>query len=308
MARPHADSGEIPPISASIAAMAARQHGVVARRQLLELGMPPRTLNDWVRAGRLHRLHRGVYAVGHRFIGTDGHRMAAVLFAGPGSALSHWAAADLTAIMRVDERQIIHVSRPTTSGADPPGIVLHRVPDLATDLTTHRGIPTTTAARTIFDLTPFLSALALGRAIERAEYLGILDRTRLRQLANGAQGHRGVSGLREVLGEPAMPLDRVRSGLEVLLLRICREHALPTPSVNVPLLGYEVDFLWQAERFVVEADGGDHKGPRRDRDNERDVALARAGYLVRRYSEAALSKPEQVAVEVPEILAERRPG
>jgi len=235
--------------------------------------------------------------------------MAAILLAGPESALSHWAAADLAKLIRVDERQVLHVSRRTISGANPPGIVLHRVPGLADcDLTVNRGIPTTTAARTIFDLTPYLSVRALGRAIERAEYLRILDRTRLRTLAMGARGHRGIARLREVLGDPPMPLDRVRSGLELLLLRICREYELPPPAANVPLLGYEVDFLWERHRFVVEADGGVHEGRQRDRDNERDVALARAGYLVRRYSEAALGSADEVASEVLAILSERCPG
>jgi very-short-patch-repair endonuclease len=77
------------------------------------------------------------------------------------------------------------------------------------------------------------------------------------------------------------------------------------PAVYVPLLGYEVDFLWERERFVVEADGGRHQGRQRDADNARDVRLGRAGHLVRRYSEADLGNPAAIAAEVTAILSER---
>ncbi len=310
MGRVHADNAGIPAIGASIALavaeLAAGQHGVVSRRQLLERGIRSSTINDWVKNGHLHRIHRGVYAVGHTLIGLDGHRMAAVLFAGPGSFLSHWAAADLAGIMRVDERNVIHVSRRTKSGASPTGIVLHRCPDLEPiDTTQRRNIPATTATRTLFDLTPFLSARALAKAFERAEYLQVLDRSRLRALSSGARGHRGIAHLRSLLADTQLPVTEVRSSLEPIILRTCREHDLPVPAVNVPLLGYEVDFLWERERFVVEVDGGHHRGPQRDRDNERDVRLGRAGYLVRRYSEAALSDLGAIAGEVAAILRER---
>lgn len=77
---------------------------------------------------------------------------------------------------------------------------------------------------------------------------------------------------------------------------------------HVPLLGYEVDFLWLAGRLVVEADGGDHLDPtQRDVDNDRDIARGRAGYLVRRYSSRAMDDETSLAAEVLSILAERLP-
>jgi very-short-patch-repair endonuclease len=104
-----------------------------------------------------------------------------------------------------------------------------------------------------------------------------------------------------------LPLAAVRTWLECLLIHICSEHELPFPAVNVPLLGYEVDFYWERERFVVEADGGDHLTPRqRDKDNERDITFGRAGLLVRRYSSTAMDDEAAVAMEVLSILEERR--
>ena len=89
-------------------------------------------------------------------------------------------------------------------------------------------------------------------------------------------------------------------------MHVCAGNGIPLPLVNVPLLGYEVDFLWEGQRFVVEADGGDHLNERqRDRDNERDARLARAGYLVRRYSWWALLDERAVAGEILAILRER---
>jgi very-short-patch-repair endonuclease len=150
-----------------------------------------------------------------------------------------------------------------------------------------------------------LTANALRRAFEEAEYLEVLDRDRLTALCESGQGHRNVTELRHLLGETPLPLAELRSRLEALLLRVCRDHGLPLPAVNVPVLGYEADFLWGRERFIVEVDGGRHRGRRRDRDNRRDADLARAGYLTRRYSSAALRRSDGVAREVREILIER---
>jgi hypothetical protein len=59
------------------------QHGCVARRQLLGLGFSRHEVQAMLDAGWLHRIHRGVYAVGRRALGPRGRRMAAVLAAGP---------------------------------------------------------------------------------------------------------------------------------------------------------------------------------------------------------------------------------
>ena len=141
--------------------------------------------------------------------------------------------------------------------------------------------------------------------VERAEYREELDRARMSELLTGATGRRGLGVLRELLGLESIPLSRTRSALERISLSVCREGDLPIPGVNVPLLDYEVDLHWPAARFVVEADGGQHVGEQRDRDNEQDVVLARAGILVRRYSLEALKDRGAVGREIREILIER---
>jgi hypothetical protein len=128
----------------------------------------------------------------------------------------------------------------------------------------------------------------------------------LAALAESAPRRKGAGKIRTLLAEKPLPLAAVRSWLEELLVFVCAEHSLPLPAINVPLMGWEIDFLWERERFYVEADGGDHLDQeQRDRDNRRDFELSRAGYLPRRYSWRDMSREAEVAAEVAEILIER---
>lgn len=298
---------QIGPAMARVAAIAARQHGVISHEQLVAVGVHRSTIPRWVRAGHLHRIHRGVYAVGHPNISRDGRYLAAVLAGGEGAVLSHTPAARHLGLDRARAAGTIHLTLPRDNKRSPGGILVHRPRLLEPqDVARRFGVPTTTATRTLYDLTPSLSANALRNHFERAEYLDLLDRARLNQLLVGSTGHRGITNLRSLAGYSPLPLSRIRSLLEGIIVSLCRTYSLPMPAVNVPLLGYEVDFLWPAARFVVEADGADHLDPaQRDRDNARDIALARAGYLIRRYSSRAMNDEDAVAAEVLAILIER---
>lgn len=292
-------------ITARVAAIAARQHGVIAHRQLVVAGLTTATISRWAAAGHLHRLHRGVYAVGHPNVSWEGRLLAAVFACRDGAMLSHSSATRLWAVER-ETRGPIHVSTPRDSRRAPRGVLVHRPRRLdAADCTSRHGIPVTTATRALFDQASSSTATALRRQFEQAEYLEVLDRRRLAALLEDASGRRGLGTLRALLAERSLPLAETRSVFERLLLRICRDHGVPLPAVNVPLLGYEVDFLWPAARLVVEADGGHHRGRRRDHDNERDARLSRAGYLVRRYSSVALADEARIAAEILDILGER---
>ena len=292
-----------------IALLAARQHGCITRRQILAVGLDSATVNRWITAGHLHRIHRGIYAVGHANITREGRYLAAVLACGEGAALSHTASARHLGLDRTRAVGTLHVSIPQSARRRPPGIIVHRTRSLASrDITTLLRIPTTTATRTLFDLASMLSARELRKRFEQAEYLEALDRARLRELLTGACGRKGLGSLRALTDFAPLPLSRIRSELERIILTTCRTHSLPIPAVNVPVLDYEVDFLWPEARFVVEADGGLHKGKQRDSDNARDIELARAGYLVRRYSEEALNDEQAVSAEIIDILRERLPA
>jgi hypothetical protein len=282
----------------------------VARSQLLGIGLSPGAIKRLVRDGHLHRIHRGVYAVGHPRITDDGRRLAAVLACGPGAVLSHGPAGQVHGIVNGRERLVPHVTMIGRRCSNPGGIVTHRPRSLApSDTTRRRGIPVTTGTRTVWDLASVLTPLRTRRVFEGAEKLGLLDRGRLQSLLAASPNHKGGGTLRALLGERQLPLAETRSWLEELAVTICRDHSLPMPAVNVPVLGWEVDLLWEPARFIVEADGADHLSPRqRDSDNDRDAALGRAGYFVRRYSAAAMSRSAAVAAEISAILGERLPA
>jgi very-short-patch-repair endonuclease len=297
------------PLPVAVARLANRQHGIVVRHQLLEIGLSASAIKRWLAAGHLHQLHRGVYAVGHALISQEGRWLAAVLACGPGAALSHGPAGQLLGIVARRERFALHVSVPGRSRSGPTGILTHSPRCLpGSDITTRNRIPVTTATRTVWDLATIFTPLRTRRAFEQAERLG-LDRKRLRSLLEASPSRKGAGVIRELLAERALPLEATRTRLEEIVLETCRDHSLPLPAVNVPLLGYEVDFLWPDARFVVEVDGGDHLNrAQRDKDNERDAELGRAGYLVRRYSWAALESRAAVAAEIAAMIGERVRG
>jgi Transcriptional regulator, AbiEi antitoxin/Protein of unknown function (DUF559) len=289
----------------SVADLAARQHGVISRSQLTATGLSRTQITWLISRGHLHRIHRGVYAVGHERLTQQGIWLAAVLACGPGSFLSHGPAGQLQGLIPRRERLALHVS--LTADRSPAGIVTHRPRSLPPGDTRRRlGIPVTTGTRTVWDLAAILTPLRTRRAFEQAEKLRLLDRDRMASLLAGHPSHRGAGTIRELLSERMLPLGETRSWLEELAMTTCRDHSLPLPAVNVPVLGWEVDLLWESARFIVEADGADHLSPRqRDSDNDRDAALGRAGYLVRRYSSAAMSRSAAVAAEIAAILRDR---
>ncbi|MFN8162356.1 MAG: DUF559 domain-containing protein [Solirubrobacterales bacterium] len=263
------------------ARIAARQHGVVSHRQLLAAGLSRNSVSKRCGKGRLHRVHRGVYAVGHPGLSSQGRWMAAVLACGDAAVLSHLSAAGLWSLLPTPSGPV-HVSIPTGSGRDKrPGIRIHRCAALTPDLVTRRlSIPVTTPARTIADLRGTIPAAQLRRAIRQAEVLGL------------------QTGLDES-SEPT------RSELEHLFLRLCRRHRLPTPEVNVRIGSREVDFLWREHRVVVETDGYRyHRGSTAfEDDHDRDLELHTEGFDVLRFTyRQVTSTPERVGAAIDESL------
>jgi predicted transcriptional regulator of viral defense system len=276
--------GELHPrgAEAAIAVLADRQHGVVTRAQLVALGLGTDAIDWRLRRGRLHLVHRGVYAVGHRRLTGRGHWIAAVLAAGPRAVLSHRSAAALWDL-RARERGRPEVSTPLWCRR--PGIAVHR-PRLEPDeITEVDGIPVTTVARTLFDLAAVLPRPQLERAIERAEALGHADNTPLDALLLRRRGRRGTAALRQARErgiEPAL----TRSKLEDRFLTFLDAYGLARPEVNADLhlesRWFEADFLWRDQRLIVELDGHQTHGTRAafERDRERDRILQVHGWRI----------------------------
>jgi hypothetical protein len=155
-----------------LAKLAARQYGVVSRAQLYEVGFCERGIARRVANGRLNRLHRGVYSVGHTIVDGYGRWLAAVLACGPGAVLSHRSAAALWGI-RPTAAARIDVTVPHTSGVRSRArIVVHR-PRLEAESVVLDGIAVTTAGRTLLDLATALPRRQLEKAAEMAEALGL---------------------------------------------------------------------------------------------------------------------------------------
>ena len=270
----------------TIADLARSQYGVVARDQLRARGIGDDAIDRRLGAGRLHAVHRGVYAVGHPLLGRDGRHLAAVLACGPGAVLSHAAAADLWDLRRSDAT-VIDVSVRTAGGRSRPGLRIHRVPSLGPgDSTTERSIPVTSPARTLLDLAAMLNERGLERALDRAELLELTDYPTLDALARARTGHRGAGKLRRALRTHAAGTTITKSELEELFLALCRRYGLPTPLVNAWLEAKEVDFLFPKHRLIVETDSWRHHRDRDafENDRARDALMARAGYRTLRFT------------------------
>jgi hypothetical protein len=285
------------PHDEAIAELARRQHGVVGRTQLLRLGFGEDAIDWRLRRRRLHRVHRGVYAVGHLALTRNGRFMAAVLACGDGAALSHFSAAVLWAILD-DRGQRIHVTAPRRRKVR--GIVVHHAP-LDGERVRRQGIVVTTPARTIIDLADVVTRRrTLERAIDEAEYLR-LDWTD----AAPRKGRRGSGLLTSVLAVHEPGTTRTRSELEEMFLAVCDDHSMPRPDVNVEVEGCECDFVWVDLRLVVETDGAAAHGTRRarKRDPARDARLMAAGWRVWRVSwEEVAEDPAGVAEQLQRLL------
>lgn len=286
--------------------IAGRQHGVVSRAQLLEMGLSDNGIARRVRAGRLHRLHAGVYAVGHTALGDRGRWMAAVLAGGRGAALSHHSAAALWELRTIDP-VVVHITVPRTGGRARPGLRIHRPRTLRADETTTRdGIAVTTPARTILDVAATISDRDLKRALDEGAVQRLISVSSLVALALAHPGHPGSATLEQALRTHAPGTTLTRSELEERFLALCAAHGLPRPAVNVRVAGLEVDFLFERSRLVVETDGWRFHGHRAafERDRRRDATLARAGYRALRFSHDQLAaEPRAVAATVVAALA-----
>ncbi|WCB94820.1 hypothetical protein DSM104299_03559 [Baekduia alba] len=272
-----------------IGALAARQHGALERSQLRALGLSDKNIDYRIAIGRLVRLYRGVFAVGHPRLTREGRWMAAVLASGPRAVLSHGDAAahwELAAARGV----LIHASTPLRSGRrpDPGRIRLHRVGTLAADeVTRHDEIPVTTPARTLLDLASVLRPRALEDAIAQADRLDLFDLSAVRRVLGAHRRAHGAPVLRTALDRlGGAEVADTRSRLEVALLQLCDDHGLPTPIANPMIAGVLVDFHWPGTDLVVETDGFTyHRMPTAfENDRDRDQVLLLAGYRVARFT------------------------
>ena len=208
------------PLDQRIAALAAAHYGVVTHAQLRGLGASPDQIKRRRKTGLLIALYRGVYAVGHAVLRTEGRWLAATLACGPAAMLSHTAAAALWGIRPVPAGRI-HITTTRGGRTAPQGIVLHTTTHR--DGTTHRGIPVTTPMRTLTDLATIVRPPILARAIEAAEQQRLFDLEQLRPRRPGAPA---------VKAQCDLSLTHTRSDFEADFRHLCDRHGIPRPLTN----------------------------------------------------------------------------
>jgi very-short-patch-repair endonuclease len=292
-----------------LARLAERQYGIVTRRQMRTIGYSDDAIKRATRAGRLIRVHRGVYAVGRDDLNDHGRCIAAVATCGSEALLSHAAAAWLWGLIPTCPR-IVDVSVATRGKRrSAKEFRLHYSPALTVeDRAKVERIPVTSFPRTLLDLATCVSAARLRKAIEKAERMELLDLRKIDALLARTQGHPGWGRLRKALLAYRDP-GFTRSDLERDFLRLVREAGLPRPATNLFVAGYELDAYWERERFAVELDTYEFHGGRisfeQDRLRREDLKLA--GIEITQVTGGRMERePERVKQRLLALLEQRR--
>ena len=269
-----------------VLALAAKQHGVVTRKQLVELGLSKGAIDHRVQRGRLHPVHRGIYAVGRPQLTRLGTLFAAVLSCGPQAALSHYAAAEVLGIRK-------HTAGPidvTVPGAERrrPGLRIHRSALPPDERAERHGVPVTGVVRTLVDLAATrIGDDALEAAVGEADRLDLIDPDRLGAAVARMDRRGGAGRLGRLLGGFAL----TDSQLERRFRAIVRNGGLPMPQTQQRVNGFRVDFWWPDHGLVVETDGlRYHRTPAQQaRDRRRDQVHVAAGLTVLRFTYAQVA-------------------
>lgn len=287
--------------------MADRQHGVISIRQLRRLGYSHRTVRRGVERARLHRIHHGIYAVGHTNLSLQGRCLAAVLASGPGALLSHYSAGWLLGL--ISTRPIpVHVTTPVPRKWR-DAVRIHRSETLCdADQTLEQGIPTTSIARTALDLAAVLRFRSLRRLIRRSEELEAFDLPDFQSVLARNRGHRGAASLGRAIAIYEPPR-LTRSELEREFLALVEKSGLGSPITAFNVAGYELDVYWPELRFAVELDvyatHGTHEPFEEDRLRDEDLKLA--GIELTRVTGRRFERePRQVMDRVGRLLGQRR--
>jgi very-short-patch-repair endonuclease len=292
------------PRGSAVARLAARQRGLASRKQLLGLGLDKKTIARWLRSGRLHQVHRGVYLVGYDVLPPLARELAALMACGDGAALGLYAAAESWRMLAVPRSKIDVLVQGRNPGRH-AGIAIHRTRQLEPkDVTKRHGMLVTRPGRTLLDLADVASTGQLAIAWDEAHSRGLITPDQIAALTRRSPGRHGIPLLKALLQRDAVP-GITKSRAEERLRELIRRALLPTPELNVLLGPYELDFVWRDQQYIVELDGGHHDRPRRrDYDNRRDSELQNAGWRIDHVSRyEVIYEPEAVIARIARGLA-----
>jgi hypothetical protein len=287
--------------------LAERQHGVVSSAQLQSIGLTRAAINRWTAAGRLHRIHPRVYALGHTALSLDARLTAALLYGGDEAVFSHTTAAWLWSLIETEPKRI-HLTVPGRRSSLPDVRMHHsRRIELPSPHRAGRTIrpelPVTSVERALIDLAAMVSMRQLRRALAEADYRGLLDPRDLRAvLGKGRPGSRALS---EAIARHLPQLAETFSELEERFLKLCESAGLPLPAVNATVGRMRVDALWREQGLAVELDGGAaHSGLAAMKRDREQMALRSMGFRVVRYSwDQIVKRPDAVIADLRRLLA-----
>jgi len=273
-----------------MADLAARQYGVVTRKQLMTLGYTDEMIDQDVEAGRLQAWHRNLFAVGRQGPDPHGLCMAAVLFRGDGALISHQSAIWLWGL---------------ETKLEVPVRVSHALRD--EDVAETERLPVTAVPRALLDYAADAKRWRLERAIAKADRLGLLDLAAVSRITDEVRVHRGRDPLRRAMVSYAEK-GFTRPSAEKSMLAALGAAGVRRPAVKNSVAGYELDFFWGPERLAIELDSWEHHRSRRSFKEERarQENLAMAGIETIRITGTRLRRePRKVANRVAEHLERR---
>ncbi len=281
-------------VQAEIAELAARSHGVVTRRELLDAGFTTAEIKSRIANGTLISVHRGVFRVGHAAPSLEAHYLAAVKACGPGSLLAGRAAAHLLHLLRhppsLPEVLTIHHRRPG-------GVVVKRCRSIdRRDRTSWRSVPVTTVPRTLIDLAAALDPPDLARAFHEAAVRHRVNPAAVERVLARRHNWPGTRELRRVIqGDEPVSLSRLESSFVAAV----RRTRLPLPETNQLTGGRYVDRRWPDQRLTIELDGYRYHDTchawEQDRQRERE-ARARSDEFRRYTCSTSLKNPSRCSL------------
>jgi very-short-patch-repair endonuclease len=299
--------------SASLARLAAGQHGVFSRAQAIECGMSRKTIDRRVASGEFHRLHAGVYRLAGSRPTWRQSLIAACFIWGKGTVISHRAAGALWRLPGFDSR-IVELTAPRRRERRHPAKMHVAMALPPADVTALDSIPVTTPERTLIDVASCVPADVVEEALDDAlrRRLVSLPKLRWRLAELGGRGRVGGRALARLVEARADPRSVPMSVFETRLFRVLRRARLPIPVAQYEVLTHSgkavFDFAYADEKVAVEADGFRWHSSRRrwDHDRERGNAVAMLGWTVIRVTWPQLhQRPEEIVGAVRAVLSGR---